>query len=120
MAWIRSRFGTVRTFCRIAVELIGGLLIGQAMIRIQTIATIFKDFTAVYRIPADLDDSSVNLVRKLPGETARLRSYVLLQALGGMLSAQRNRFPLAYKKWETANSNITALFEIINKVRLRS
>lgn len=39
------------------------------------------------------------------------------QALGGLLSQQRDQFPQAYKKWESANTNITALFELINKVR---
>ena len=68
-------------------------------LRVDAIAEAFDDFATVFRIPADLDDSSVNL------------------ALGGLLSQQRDKFPQAYKKWESANTNITALFELINKVR---
>jgi hypothetical protein len=41
---------------------------------------------------------------------------VRTKALGGWLSQQRDKFPQAYKKWEAANTNITALFELINKV----
>jgi hypothetical protein len=37
-------------------------------------------------------------------------------ALGGMLAAQRDKFPQAYAKWEAVNSNVTGLFELINKV----
>jgi hypothetical protein len=42
--------------------------------------------------------------------------FLVEQALGGLLSQQRDKFPQAYKKWESANTNITALFELINKV----
>jgi hypothetical protein len=60
---------------------------------------VLEGYIKAYHIPADLDDSSVNM------------------ALGGMLAAQRDKFPQAYAKWEAVNSNVTGLFELINKVR---
>jgi hypothetical protein len=34
------------------------------MCRVDAIAEAFEDFSTVFRIPPDLDDSSVNLVRR--------------------------------------------------------
>jgi hypothetical protein len=66
--------------------------------RVEAAAVILEGYIKAYHIPPDLDDSSVNM------------------ALGGMLAAQRDKFPQAYAKWEAVNSNVTGLFELINKV----
>lgn len=68
---------------------------------IEFAAVVLEGYIKAYHIPADLDDSSVNM------------------ALGGMLAAQRDKFPQAYAKWEAVNSNVTGLFELINKYAYR-
>lgn len=45
-----------------------------------------------------------------------ITDLICSQALGGLLAAQRTKFPQAYAKWETVNSNISALFGLIDKV----
>jgi len=57
------------------------------------------DTTAqAFRIPPDLDDSSVNL------------------AMGGMLLRLASAFPSAYSLWEKSNIDISALFDLETKV----
>ncbi len=62
------------------------------------IQEIFDGIAHGFHIPADLDDTSVNLV------------------LGGMLSKMRDSFPSLYKQWEQANPNIPSLFQLETKV----
>ncbi len=63
---------------------------------------MFDAYAHVFHIPADLDDTSVNL------------------ALGGLLSQLQSKFPSLYQKWESANPDIPTLFKLETQVILLS
>lgn len=65
----------------------------------EKISDELDNLAQAFRIPADLDDSSVNL------------------AMGGMLLRLAPAFPTAYALWEKVNANISALYDIEVKVR---